>query len=78
MGNTARRNPKHGYQDGLDLVQVDWNGNVVWKFNRYELVKDPRQKARWTARQHHDFQREGTPSATTCPGWSPGSMGGIR
>ena len=53
MGNTGTRNPKYGFQDGLDLVQVDWDGNVVWKFNRYELVKDPRQKAKWMARQHH-------------------------
>ena len=76
MGNTGRRNPKHGYQDGLDLVQVDWNGNVVWKFNRYELVKDPRQKARWMARQHHDFQREGNPVGYYVPGMEPRFDGG--
>lgn len=61
MGNTGVRNPKYGFQDNVDLIQVDWDGNIVWKFNKYELVKDPRQKPTWMARQHHDYQREGNP-----------------
>jgi hypothetical protein len=76
MGNTGTRNPKYGFQDGLDLVQVDWDGNVVWKFNRYELVKDPRQKAKWMARQHHDYQREGNPVGYYVPGMEPRLDGG--
>ena len=71
MGNTGRRNPKYGYQDGLDLVQVDWNGNIVWKFARYELVKDGRSKTKWMARQHHDYQREGNPVGYYVPGMDP-------
>jgi hypothetical protein len=61
MGSTGVRNMKYGFQDMLDLVEVDWDGKIVWKFNRFERVKDPRQKARWMARQHHDYQREGNP-----------------
>jgi hypothetical protein len=61
MGSTGVRNMKYGFQDMLDLVEVDWYGNIVWKFDRYERVKDPRQKPRWMARQHHDYQREGNP-----------------
>ncbi len=71
MGSTGRRNPKYGYQDELDLVQVDWDGHVVWKFNKYDLVKDPRQKAKWMARQHHDYQREGNPVGYYVPGMDP-------
>ncbi len=71
LGSTGTRNPKYGSQDQLDLVQVDWNGNIVWKFNKYELVKDPRQKPTWMARQHHDFQREGNPVGYYVPGMDP-------
>ena len=46
MASTGRRNPKYGYLDMLDLVQVDWEGNVVWRFSKYERVKDGRQKAK--------------------------------
>ncbi len=71
MGSTGTRNPKYGSQDQLDLVQVDWDGNIVWKFNKYERVKDPRQKPTWMARQHHDFQREGNPVGYYVPGMDP-------
>ena len=68
MGSTGVRNFKYGYQDMVDLVEVDWEGNIVWKFDKYELVKDPRQPPRWMARQHHDYQREGNPVGYYVPG----------
>jgi hypothetical protein len=68
MGTTAGRNPKYGSQDQIDLVQVDWDGNIVWRFDRYERVKDPRQKPTWMSRQHHDYQREGNPVGYYVPG----------
>ena len=71
MGSTEGRNPKYGFQDEVDLVQVDWEGNIVWRFNKYERVKDPRQKPTWMARQHHDYQREGNPVGYYVPGMSP-------
>jgi hypothetical protein len=71
MGSTGLRNPKYGYQDLLDLVQIDWEGNVVWSFNKYERVKDPRQRPVWMARQHHDYQREGNPVGYYVPGMDP-------
>lgn len=71
LGHTGERNPRFGYQDQLDLVQVDWDGNVVWKFNKYERIKDPRQKPQWMARQHHDYQREGNPVGYYVPGMDP-------
>ncbi|MBI2853898.1 MAG: aryl-sulfate sulfotransferase [Chloroflexi bacterium] len=61
MGNTKMRNPRHGFQDMVDLVQVDWEGNIVWKFDRYEFIQDPEEKPTWMLRQHHDYQREGNP-----------------
>ena len=71
IGSTGIRNPKYGYQDYVDLVQVDWEGNIVWQFHKYERVKDPRQKAVWMARQHHDYQREGNPVGYYVPGMDP-------
>ncbi len=68
LGSTGVRNFKYGYQDMVDLVEADWEGNIVWKFARYELVKDPRQAPRWMARQHHDYQREGNPVGYYVPG----------
>lgn len=60
MGSTGERNPKHGMQDKVDLVQVDWEGNITWKFNKNEFVEDEGEKPEWMARQHHDYQREGS------------------
>ncbi|MEE8472652.1 MAG: aryl-sulfate sulfotransferase [Dehalococcoidia bacterium] len=71
MGSTGVRNPKYGFQDQIDLIQVDWDGNILWGFNRYERVRDPRQKPAWMARQHHDFQREGNPVGYYVPGMEP-------
>jgi hypothetical protein len=76
MGSTGVRNFKYGYQDMVDLVEVDWAGNVVWKFDKYELVKDPRQPPQWMARQHHDYQREGNPVGYYVPGMEPKAGGG--
>lgn len=71
MGSTGERNPKYGFQDQIDLVQVDWDGNITWKFDRYELVEDPDEKPTWMARQHHDFQRAGNPVGYYVPGMNP-------
>jgi hypothetical protein len=76
MGSTGVRNPKYGYQDMLDLVEVDWNGNIVWKFDKFERVKDPKQKPRWMARQHHDYQREGNPVGYYVPKMNAKAGGG--
>ena len=71
MGNTGVRNPQFGFQDTTDLVQVDWEGNIVWGFHGYELVEDPGQEKIWMARQHHDYQRQGNPVGYYVPGADP-------
>lgn len=60
LGSTGERNPKYGMQDMIDLVQVDWNGNIVWKFDHKEFIADEGEEPQWMARQHHDYQREGS------------------
>jgi hypothetical protein len=76
MGSTGERDSRYGFQDNIDLVQIDWNGNVVWRFKKYERIKDPGEKARWMARQHHDYQREGNPVGYYVPGMDPMVGGG--
>jgi hypothetical protein len=71
FGSTATRDSQYGFQDEVDLVQVDWDGNIVWKFNAYEYVEDPGNDAQWMAREHHDYQREGNPVGYYAPGLIP-------
>jgi len=71
FGSTGERDPGHGAQDQIDLVQVDWDGNVLWRFDRLEHISDPGTEPRWLARQHHDFQREGNPVGYYAPGQTP-------
>ncbi|MFC1920511.1 aryl-sulfate sulfotransferase [Chloroflexota bacterium] len=71
MGSTTMRNMKYGYQDNVDVVQVDWDGNIVWKFDKLEHVRDPHRKKTWMARHHHDYQREGNPVGYYVPGMEP-------
>lgn len=76
MGNRGTRDTKYGYQDGLDLVEVDWDGNVVWEFNKHDYIQDPGYEPRWMARQHHDYQREGNPVGYYVPGMDAKVGGG--
>ncbi len=71
LGSLAERNPKFGKQDQTDLVQVDWNGNIVWKFNKLEYIEDPGEEPQWMARQHHDYQREGSTVGYYAPNMEP-------
>jgi hypothetical protein len=71
LGHTGERPSRFGIQDQKDLVQVDWDGNIVWKFDKYEYIEDPGEKPQWMARQHHDYQREGNPVGYYVPGMDP-------
>lgn len=43
------------------LVQLNWDGEETWSFNRFEQLKTDLGQEYWSARVHHDFQREGNP-----------------
>lgn len=68
LGHTGERSTRFGMQDYRDLVQADWEGNVVWKFNQYEFIEDPGEEPQWMARVHHDYQRQGNPVGYYVPG----------
>jgi hypothetical protein len=71
LGHTGERPNAYGMQDQIDLVQVDFDGKVVWKFNQWEYIEDPGEEAQWMARQHHDYQREGNPVGYYVPNMDP-------
>lgn len=68
IGSRGQRNSVYGWQDYKDLIQVDWEGKIVWKFEKNEYIEDPGYEPEWMARQHHDYQREGNPVGYYVPG----------
>lgn len=57
-----------GFQDNNTVAILDWDGNIVRKFNKWQKVEkgEKGQPAEadgsfWVARQHHDYQLEGDP-----------------
>ncbi|MBP2641000.1 MAG: hypothetical protein H6Q66_1951 [Firmicutes bacterium] len=71
LGHSGERNNAFGMQDQTDLIQVDFDGNIVWKFNQLEYIEDPGEEPQWMARQHHDYQRAGNPVGYYVPGMDP-------
>ena len=64
------------------MAQVDWDGNIVWQFSKFEKMSVPPAGAKgaapgdppeeqWTSTQHHDWQREGAPTGYYAPGMEP-------
>ena len=37
------RSMEFGFQDGAELLQIDWEGNIVWEFSKNEYIEDPGQ-----------------------------------
>ncbi len=68
MGHLGRRDGAYSYQDQTDLVEVDWDGNIIWKYDHSEYIEDPDHEPQWMARQHHDYQVEGNPVGYYVPG----------
>lgn len=71
MGARGLRNPKFMTKEYLDVCQIDWDGNIVWKFDHNEFIEDPGEEPRWMARQKADYQREGNPVGYYVPGMDP-------
>ena len=61
--------------DGAELVQKDWDGNVIWSFNKTEQMETENGGTVWSARLHHDWQREGLPCRLLRPRKQPRSNG---
>jgi hypothetical protein len=64
------------HQESLELVERDFAGAVVWRFSRAEQIKTGEGATIWSARQHHDWQRESFPGGYYSPGPTPAIDGG--
>lgn len=62
------------HQESLELIQRDFDGKVVWRFNRSEQIRTP-QGMIWSARQHHDWQRDDFPAGYYSPEYTPSTAG---
>jgi hypothetical protein len=76
FGSTGERDPKYGFQDQKDLVEVDFGGRIVWNYCQNERIADPGHAPELMARQHHDFQRQGSTTGYYVPGNDPPAIGG--
>lgn len=63
------------HQESLELVQRDFAGTVVWQFSRNEQIAARDGSTVWSARQHHDWQREGFPAGYYSPEGAPAAGG---
>ena len=72
----AARNTRPPHQESLELVQRDFEGNLIWQFSRNEQVETRDGETVWAARQHHDWQRPDFPAGYYSPEAAPASEGG--
>ena len=78
IGGDEPRNP---HQEAIALLQLDWDGNEVWRFDQMEQVTTEQNETGelttkntvWSSRQHHDWQREGNPVGYYAPNMEPKS-----
>jgi hypothetical protein len=62
-------------QEALALVQQDFAGNELWRYDRGEQITTREGNQVWSARQHHDWQRSDFPAGYYAPGIAPGATG---
>ncbi len=63
------------HQESPALVELDWSGKEVWRFDRAEQVKGADGREVWSARQHHDWQRPSLAAGYYAPGARPVATG---
>ena len=63
-------------QESLELVQRDFDGKILSRFGRNLQIQTRDGKTIWSARQHHDWQREDYPAGYYSPEANPSIQGG--
>ena len=74
-GVIAANGSRPPHQESLELIQRDFEGNVVWRFERNEQIETRSGDTIWSARQHHDWQREDFPAGYYSPEATPAIEG---
>lgn len=64
------------HQESLALEARDFDGKVLWRFDRNEEIELRDRGKIWSARQHHDWQREDFPAGYYSPEYAPAPTGG--
>ena len=64
------------HQESTELIQRDFDGKVIWQFSRNEQITTREGSTIWSARQHHDWQRESFPAGYYSPETTPAVEGG--
>ncbi|MEP7353801.1 MAG: aryl-sulfate sulfotransferase [Acidobacteriota bacterium] len=63
-------------QESLELVERDFDGNVLWRMDHNQQIKTREGATVWSLRQHHDWQREDFPAGYYSPDATPNPKGG--
>ncbi|HEX5108739.1 MAG TPA: aryl-sulfate sulfotransferase [Vicinamibacterales bacterium] len=71
----AAAGARPGRQESVELVQRDFEGNIIWRFDRNEQIQSNDGQMIWSARQHHDWQREDFPAGYYSPDARPARSG---
>jgi hypothetical protein len=66
---------RRGHLESLELVQRDFDGNIVWRFAHNVEIATGDGKTAWALRQHHDWQRTDFPAGYYSPGTEPQATG---
>lgn len=64
-----------GHQESLELIQQDFDGETMWRFQNSEQIDSANGKSVWSARQHHDWQRQDFPAGYYSPEATPAAEG---
>jgi hypothetical protein len=75
-GVIAASGARPPYQESLELIQRDFDGKDVWRFSRNEQITTREGNTVWSARQHHDWQRDSFPAGYYSPDTTPAVEGG--
>lgn len=70
---SAGANPPH--QEATALVEQDFAGKVLWRFNHNLQIKNKDGRLVWSTRQDHDWQRQDYPSGIYSPVFTPAATG---
>jgi len=70
---SAGANPPH--QEASSLVELDFEGHELWRFDHNEQIKNAGGELVWSSRQHHDWQRQDYPAGYYSPAYRPAVTG---
>ncbi|EFI42693.1 thioredoxin domain-containing protein [Peptoniphilus sp. oral taxon 386] len=74
MGTSKFRSSDYSLQDGVSLIEIDYDGNKKWSYENFRFIEDGNPM--WAARAHGDYQREGNPVGYFVPNMEAKSNGG--